>query len=580
MLMEKPDVGIPAEDDATPPLRVAICGEVSSGKSTVLNMLLRGRFLPDNIGLQSRPLVVAGYGARPGAEILQANGTRATTGLDGDPDLFRNAARLRLWSDHAHMKGLELVEVPLTKAEELSDAQVELIRSADVMIWVTIASQAWRLTEKTIVEALGLRPESCILAVSRADKLRCDDDRARMKDRLDRETAAYFGRCIFVHGGRAALGQSAASDEAWARTGGAGIVAALDDLAAGLPPLAWKPEIEVSLGELDPDDAKKLAVFRATPRAAAQPARPAQAIPAARPVPDTPPAPAARGGRRGKAARAARQEQQAARTVAAAANPATAKPVASEPKPTTSTAAKPVVSDVTAAAAKPAASDAKPATPAAAKPTVSDAKPAASQANPAKPAASQAKPGTSAQTKPATPAKASPTAQTGSKAPAKAQPAGDAAKARTSETPSATPRQDKAPAEPTATPQPAPADPVIAKIQADALRQVADSLPGSPVMGFCPHGDGNCQVLSGDPEICRGIAAFCQRTAADLARSFPPDGPGGPMSSLVLSTHSNRVLFQDLPGLGLIFLMVDAAVTNHGIAQSALSRLARLGEAG
>ncbi|MBJ2152493.1 dynamin family protein [Paracoccus sp. IB05] len=214
------------------PLRVVICGEVSAGKSTVMNALIRDQLLPDNIGQSARPVLVAGWREIPGIEASRRDGREMRAALPGTTELFHEAEFVRLWLDQPHLSGIELIELPMTKAEELTGDQIDLVQSADVMIWVTIGSQAWRLTEKAIVEALGeTRPDRSILIVSRGDKLRSDKDRGRLMERMERETAALFGHRFFLFGDRRKIAASAGSEAEWQETGGAPLAALLRGFA-------------------------------------------------------------------------------------------------------------------------------------------------------------------------------------------------------------------------------------------------------------------------------------------------------------------------------------------------------------
>ncbi|WP_112311065.1 hypothetical protein [Pseudogemmobacter bohemicus] len=225
------------------PLRVVICGEVSAGKSTVMNALMRSHLLPDNIGRSERPVLVAGWRDIPGIEAVGRHGHEMRAALPGTPALFHQTEFVRLWLDQPHLAGIELIELPMTKAEELTDEQIALVNSADVMIWVTIGSQAWRLTEKAIVEALGdARPDRSILVVSRGDKLRSDKDRGRLMERMERETNALFAHRMYLYGERRRIAASADSDAEWEESGGAG-------LAALLSTFATRPERTVYEGE-------------------------------------------------------------------------------------------------------------------------------------------------------------------------------------------------------------------------------------------------------------------------------------------------------------------------------------------
>ncbi|MEM1386637.1 MAG: hypothetical protein AAF748_02155 [Pseudomonadota bacterium] len=223
---EKAEPHQSAEDDTV--IRVAVCGEVSAGKSTVMNLLMRRDMLPDNVGRDNRPVVFAGYDDEPGFEYRddQAGFVRAA-GLD-DADVLAGLENLQIWYDNAALRGYEFIEVPLTTAQELTDKDIGLIRSADVLIWVTIASQAWRLTEEKIVKEIGAaRPKHCILAVSRADKLRKIADRKKLAERLERETAAFFGDVVFLKASRQRVQRCANSDEEWSYAGGEALVKAL-----------------------------------------------------------------------------------------------------------------------------------------------------------------------------------------------------------------------------------------------------------------------------------------------------------------------------------------------------------------
>ncbi|OWY15216.1 hypothetical protein B6V72_01035 [Thioclava sp. F34-6] len=241
-------------DPVRAPLRVAICGEVNSGKSTVLNAILRARSIGDNLGRTERPTVVARYRATPGVVMRDATGREIDAAEVEEGGAV--PSEIYVYSAQPHLQGFEFVEVPLTCAEDLNEGQVGLIATCDVMIWVTIASQAWRLTEKTLIECLGsARPSDCLLAISRGDKLRNDRDRAKLKARVQRESAAYFSRIAFLHGSRDLLRAAETSDEAFQRSGGAALIAALGAMTgravAGLDALDPETEADLAIGAHD-----------------------------------------------------------------------------------------------------------------------------------------------------------------------------------------------------------------------------------------------------------------------------------------------------------------------------------------
>lgn len=484
MLSERHDIEDRPETDTGSACRVVICGEVSAGKSTVLNALLRARIVPDNIGRDTRPVIVARHRATPGAEVRYLDGQHRLSDAVDDPGLFQDAEQIQLWSDQQHLAGLELIEVPLTKAEDLTEAQIALIRSADVMIWVTIASQAWRLTELTIIEQLGdARPACGILAVTRADKLRNDDDRARLRDRIEREAGAYFNSCIFVNGARRQLDSAAASDAAWVRTGGAEIDEALKAFAESL-----KAEPVAAARPAGSGEVVDLAAFRVSP----PPEQAAEPLP--EPAPENLPAQGA-------------------------------EHLTEEPMPEAATPEQPVASLETPAPVAPV-----------------EVQPEAAEAG--------AMPATVAGLVP------------------EVVPAADLAPA-----PEQSPDLVRDPSRVPAALRP-PLRPVIPQEVSEGLRAALDTLPGVLVAGFVPYDRcADPQILSGEGAQGEILAAFCQCTLESLSAAFPTGAE--PDAAITLSLSQHRFLFQEIAPRGRVFVLADASVMNHGLAQNALSRICR-----
>ncbi|NPD14379.1 hypothetical protein HOY34_04090 [Xinfangfangia sp. D13-10-4-6] len=213
-------------------LQVVVCGEVSSGKSTLLNTLLLGRMLPDNLGAATRPGVVVTGG---GGEIGCWRQDEETLTPITDPEALRDAALIHVATDLPHLDGIELIEMPLTTAEAITAQDLETVRNADALIWVTIGSQAWRLTERRILDELhAVRPARGLIVISRADKLRNEVDRDKIIERVRCEAASYYPDVMFLGASRQALEAAASSDLAWAGIGGS-------DLALRL--MAWREEV-------------------------------------------------------------------------------------------------------------------------------------------------------------------------------------------------------------------------------------------------------------------------------------------------------------------------------------------------
>ncbi|GGG63649.1 hypothetical protein GCM10011415_07640 [Salipiger pallidus] len=250
---------ITATKTAPRPLQVAICGEVSSGKSTLLNALFRGRHLPDNMGQTTRPRIVAGVRDCPGIEAEYPDGSLVQLDIGADPETLRGASQIRLWLDAPELRRFEFIEVPLSTAEEIDSSHIERMRNIDMLIWVTIASQAWRLTEKTMLERFGdALPKQTMIVISRGDKLRSIEDRDKLMGRVRRETDGIFGDCRFLMGAKSVIDAAAQSNEAWAESGAEAIRKSLCTLA-GVPLTEPEPR---SLSEEEGRKLVDLATFR------------------------------------------------------------------------------------------------------------------------------------------------------------------------------------------------------------------------------------------------------------------------------------------------------------------------------
>ena len=244
---------------AAKPVRIAVWGEPSSGKSTVINVLLRGNLVPDFFGHSFRPLVLVRHAAQPRLVLFFRDGRREELPVDTDgsfPEINDDPSLVGclVLTSRPHVRDYELIELPFQAVgagheddagfgpdpnSELAGAMV-VIGNADILVWTTIASQAWRLSEKNVIEHLGPETlENSIIAVSRSDKLRNSRDFQRVCDRIQRETEAYFRHIVFLHGARSLIADSAESagngaDAAWEETSGQALHELLEEYATSV----------------------------------------------------------------------------------------------------------------------------------------------------------------------------------------------------------------------------------------------------------------------------------------------------------------------------------------------------------
>ncbi|WP_371171506.1 hypothetical protein [Aliiroseovarius sp. 2305UL8-7] len=217
--LEKPEDAAPVPLET---LRIVVAGDLGSGKSAVINSLLRKELMPRFFGQDWRPAVLIRYGVTQ--QLVYHTRDGKTVGVSDWSEIkdVRDVNLCEIVIDRPHMKGFEIVELPFFHDGRLLEDAVDFIAHSHVLIWVTISSQAWRLTEKESLEKLATakKPQR-ILAVSRADKLRTEEHCGLIRDRLTKETDDYFSDIVFMHSNRDTIRKSESSKSDWERTRGA-----------------------------------------------------------------------------------------------------------------------------------------------------------------------------------------------------------------------------------------------------------------------------------------------------------------------------------------------------------------------
>lgn len=208
--------------------RVVVAGEVSSGKSAMINAIARSNIIPRLVGLSYRPAMLVQYSEVPFAAIQKRDGT--VEHVDGLQNLSEDddVSICIVGTSQPHLKGLELIELPFYHEGEIGTEARELLEVADATIWMTIASQAWRLSEKAILDRLRpFDPSRVLLGVSRADKIRNTHDLDRIRERLAHETEGYFKDIFCLHAPNRLISDSFDDERIWAETAGRSVYRAL-----------------------------------------------------------------------------------------------------------------------------------------------------------------------------------------------------------------------------------------------------------------------------------------------------------------------------------------------------------------
>ncbi len=224
------------------PMRIAVLGEQNSGKSLLINYLLKHQILPSgSFSGESTELLIR-YASEPSVNAVSADGshirltskafgrlvkpemrnTSITSGVIYDawhPDkrqsaLLGSASGLVLETRKkplppprlievglplGFLKRIELVEVRAFPDGKATSPSRRVFRGVDSTIWCTLATQAWKETEiLTLKSVPAAHRKSSLMLVTYKDAIRSAKDEAKILARLRHSTKSLFNDVVLV----------------------------------------------------------------------------------------------------------------------------------------------------------------------------------------------------------------------------------------------------------------------------------------------------------------------------------------------------------------------------------------------
>lgn len=219
--------------------RIAIMGEFSAGKSTLCNLILGARPLPEKItATRLSPIWMAkGTG---GHHRVLLDDTTEPVELENLQDVAIEDTRvIRLFFDADLLDFCDIIDFPgISDPNMDSEVWERVLVEADAVLWLTHATQAWRQTEAAVWENV---PEhvrlNSVLLVTRFDKLITEKDRSRVLTRLRKETEGQFAQIFPISLVEALQGRN--DFALWQSSGAAAftdyLVSMVQSLSAGEP---------------------------------------------------------------------------------------------------------------------------------------------------------------------------------------------------------------------------------------------------------------------------------------------------------------------------------------------------------
>ena len=165
------------------PMKIAIIGQFSSGKSTFLNALLGQEILPSGITPITAKICHIVYGNDYTLELHYKNGNIATKPLYymNEVSVAENAkiAFYKLYAPLELLKSMSFLDTPGFNSQNQSDTDTTnaVLESVDGIIWLTLIDNVGKQSEKEIINAHIRRYASKSLCVlNQKDRLKNEDE--------------------------------------------------------------------------------------------------------------------------------------------------------------------------------------------------------------------------------------------------------------------------------------------------------------------------------------------------------------------------------------------------------------------
>ncbi|ABD57063.1 GTPase [Jannaschia sp. CCS1] len=174
--------------------RVLLLGEFSAGKSTLANILLGSAQSPVRVTATQMPPICYVAGVDQPMRVTR-DGNEIPVDMVDVPRVPLDGTRfIRVPFDAPLLEQVDLVDMPGSSDPNMSvDIWNDLLPLADIVLWCTPATQAWRQSEAALWDTLKKQVQDrSLLLLTRIDKIGSTSDRDRVMARVTQETRGLF----------------------------------------------------------------------------------------------------------------------------------------------------------------------------------------------------------------------------------------------------------------------------------------------------------------------------------------------------------------------------------------------------
>jgi hypothetical protein len=181
------------------PLRVAICGEINSGKSSLANLLAGIESLPTAVVSNTRIPTLLYYAHEPEIWTVHESGRRERVSSDRRMPQ-ESFFRIEVGLPSPRLRAMQIVDLPGLSDSRSGGPIVDLgSHHVDAALWCTMSTQAWKETERTAWSGLPARLHTRGLLVStHGDLLHDPSDRRKLLARLREAVGDSFRGIVLL----------------------------------------------------------------------------------------------------------------------------------------------------------------------------------------------------------------------------------------------------------------------------------------------------------------------------------------------------------------------------------------------